>query len=74
MKIAQQSDFFIAPVSFLNACDIKRACNPTCESPISPSISLLGTRAATESTMVTSMAPDLIKASAISSPCSPESG
>ncbi|MPM25330.1 hypothetical protein SDC9_71821 [bioreactor metagenome] len=41
---------------------------------MSPSISALGTRAATESTTITSTAPLLTKASAISSPCSPVSG
>ena len=37
-------------VNLRNACDIKRACNPGSESPISPSSSARGTRAATEST------------------------
>src|SRR5699024_12538606 len=38
IKIATVLDLLIAPDNFLNACDIKRACKPTCESPISPSI------------------------------------
>ena len=50
------------------------AWSPTCESPISPSISALGTRAATESTIIISMAPDLTRVSAISRACSPLSG
>ena len=41
------------PVSFRSACDISRACRPTCESPISPSISAFGVRAATESIATT---------------------
>ena len=44
------------------------------ESPISPSISALGTRAATESTITTSTAPDLTIVSVISRACSPQSG
>ncbi len=44
------------------------------ESPISPSISAFGTNAATESTTITSTAPLLTSASAISSACSPVSG
>ena len=44
------------------------------ESPISPSISAFGTRAATESTTTTSIAPLLTKLSVISSACSPVSG
>ena len=61
-------------MSFLRACDISLACNPTCESPISPSISALGTRAATESTMIMSTAPERTSVSVISSACSPLSG
>ena len=41
---------------------------------MSPSISALGVRAATESTTTTSMAPERTSASQISSPCSPVSG
>ena len=60
-------------VNFLSACDINLACNPILESPISPSISLLGVRAATESITIISTAPERIKLS-ISKACSPESG
>ena len=45
-----------------------------CESPISPSISAFGTRAATESTIITSTAPERTIVSVISSACSPQSG
>ena len=64
----------MAPDNLRKACDIKRACNPTCESPISPSISARGTRAATESTTKISIAPLRTNASAISNACSPVSG
>ena len=53
---------------------ISRAWSPTWESPISPSISARGTRAATESITTTSSAPDRTSMSAISRPCSPVSG
>jgi hypothetical protein len=43
-------------------------------SPISPSISALGTRAATESITMRSTAPERISMSTISSACSPVSG
>src|SRR2546425_7928520 len=49
MKMRQVLERDTTPVSLRRACDIRRACNPTCESPISPSSSALGTRAATES-------------------------
>ena len=71
MKITVQLVLLIELVSFLNACDISLACRPIFESPISPSISLLGVRAATESIITISIAPDLIKLSAISKACSP---
>ena len=74
MKIATQFDFLIEPVNFLKAWDISLACKPTWLSPISPSISAFGTNAATESTTIISMAPDLINASVISRACSPVSG
>ena len=45
-----------------------------CESPISPSISALGTSAATESITMMSIEPERISVSAISSACSPVSG
>ena len=60
--------------NFRNAWLIKRACRPTWLSPISPSISAFGTRAATESITIISMAPERIRFSAISSACSPLSG
>ena len=46
-KITAVRDLEIAPVSLRSACDIRRACRPGSESPISPSISARGTRAAT---------------------------
>ncbi|MNY23234.1 hypothetical protein D3C86_1568910 [compost metagenome] len=61
-------------VSLRRAWLIRRAWRPTWLSPISPSISALGTRAATESTTMMSTAQDLTRASAISSACSPVSG
>ena len=53
---------------------MRRACNPGKESPISPSISALGTSAATESITIKSIEPDRTSASAISNACSPVSG
>ena len=53
---------------------IIRACKPTWLSPISPSISARGTKAATESITTKSTAPESINLPAISKPCSPESG
>ena len=57
MKITAVLERAIAPVSLRSAWLMSRACNPTCESPISPSISALGTSAATESITTTSTAP-----------------
>ena len=74
MKITKQLDFDIEPVNFLKAWLINLACNPTWWSPISPSSSALGVKAATESTTNTSTAPDLTKVSVISKACSPASG
>src|SRR5580704_6131296 len=74
IKISDVRDFETVPVSLRNACDMRRACKPMCESPISPSSSALGTYAATESTTRTSMAPERTRASVISIACSPESG
>ena len=65
---------YVTPVSFRSAWLIRRACRPMCWSPISPSISALGVRAATESTTTRSIAPDRTSISAISSACSPVSG
>ena len=62
------------PASLRSACDIRRACRPTWLSPMSPSISALGTSAATESMMMISTAPERTSASQISSACSPVSG
>ena len=64
----------MAAVSFLSACDMRRACSPGSESPMSPSSSARGTRAATESITMTSTALDRTRVSAISSACSPVSG
>ena len=54
MKMTQQLLLLINPVNLRRACDIRRACKPTCESPISPSISALGVSAATESMTIRS--------------------
>ena len=62
------------PVSLRSAWLISRACRPTWLSPISPSISALGTSAATESITSTSIAFDRTSVSTISSACSPVSG
>ena len=62
------------PVSLRNACDIRRACRPICESPISPSISAFGVSAATESITTVPTAPERTSMSVISSACSPVSG
>ena len=61
-------------MSLRSAWLINRAWRPTWVSPISPSISARGTRAATESMTTTSSAPERISMSAISSACSPVSG
>jgi hypothetical protein len=74
MKMAQVFDFAMEPVSLRSAWLIRRACRPTWESPISPSISAFGTRAATESTTTTSIAFERTSMSTISSACSPVSG
>src|SRR4051812_39423366 len=57
-------------VSLRSACDMRRACRPMCESPISPSISALGTSAATESMTTRSTAPERTSVSVISTPWS----
>ena len=74
MKMTAVREREIDAVSFRSACDMRRAWRPGSESPISPSISARGTRAATESMMITSTAFDLTSASQISSACSPVSG
>ena len=53
---------------------MRRACRPTTDVPMSPSISDFGTRAATESTTMMSIAALCTSASTISSACSPVSG
>ena len=53
---------------------IRRAWRPMWESPMSPSSSALGTRAATESMTIRSTAPERTRVSAISRACSPASG
>ena len=62
------------PASLRNACDMRRACRPTWDWPISPSISARGVSAATESITIMSSAPDRTRVSVISSACSPVSG
>jgi hypothetical protein len=74
MKITIVLVRLIEPVSLRRAWLIKRACKPGRLSPISPSISALGVRAATESMTSTSTEPERIRVSAISSACSPLSG
>ena len=61
-------------VSLRIACDMSRACRPTCASPMSPSISACGVSAATESTTTTCTAPDFASCSHIVSASSPELG
>ncbi len=74
MKITRVLERLMLAVSLRRAWDISRACRPTWESPISPSISAFGVSAATESTTTTSTAPERTSMSAISSACSPVSG
>ena len=74
MKISTALERDRLPVSLRNAWLIRRACRPTCWSPISPSISARGTSAATESITMMSTAPERTSMSAISSACSPVSG
>src|SRR5690606_12759722 len=74
MKIAVVPEALSAPVILRNACDIRRAWRPTCESPISPSSSALGTSAATESLTMMSIAPERVSMSMVSSACTTVSG
>ena len=74
MKMQVEFVLLMMPVSLRSAWLIRRACRPTKESPISPSISAFGTSAATESMTTTSIAPERTSASQISSACSPVSG
>ena len=71
MKNTVQFVLLIEAVSFRKACDMSRAWRPILESPISPSISLFGVKAATESITTISMAPERMRLSAISRACSP---
>ncbi len=74
MKMTTQLVLAMDPASFRRAWLMSRASRPTWASPMSPSISARGTRAATESTTMTSRAPERTRASQISRPCSPVSG
>src|SRR5690242_2857132 len=74
MKTTAVRERLIAPANLRSAWLIRRACRPGSESPMSPSISALGTSAATESITTTSTAPERTRISVISSPCSPVSG
>ena len=64
----------MTPDNLRNAWLINLACKPTWLSPISPSISACGTRAATESITTILIAPLRTSASQISKACSPLSG
>ncbi|MBV6430725.1 MAG: hypothetical protein IANPNBLG_00842 [Bryobacteraceae bacterium] len=70
MKMRQVFDFETTPVSLRIAWLMSRACTPMKLSPISPSSSVFGTSAATESTISTSIDPEAINALVISSACS----
>ncbi len=74
MKMRQVFVLESVPVSLRSAWLMRRACRPMCESPMSPSISARGVRAATESTTMQSIAPERTRDSTISSACSPVSG
>ncbi|MNY29373.1 hypothetical protein D3C86_1634090 [compost metagenome] len=74
MKMTMALDLPMVAVSFRRAWLMRRACRPTWVSPMSPSSSALGTRAATESTTIRSTAAERTRASAISRACSPVSG
>ena len=71
MKMSRQCERDTEPVSLRSAWLMRRACRPTWLSPMSPSISALGTSAATESTTTMSTALERTSMSAISSACSP---
>ena len=67
-------DLLIIPVNLRRAWLINRAWRPIWESPISPSISACGVKAATESTITKSTAFERTSVSVISNACSPLSG
>ncbi|MNY52808.1 hypothetical protein D3C86_1885150 [compost metagenome] len=74
MKMAVVLVWLKRPVILRNAWLMSRAWRPTWESPISPSISARGTRAATESMTTMSSEPEPTNMSMISRACSPVSG
>ena len=74
MKIMHVFVLAMVGLRMRSAWLMSRACRPTCESPISPSTSLRGTRAATESMTMMSTAFDLTSISAIFSASSPLDG
>ena len=74
MKITAHSFLLRMPAILRIALLIKRACKPTELSPISPSNSACGTKAATLSTTIKLMLPESASISTISSACSPLSG
>ena len=74
MKITMQLVLEMEPASLRSAWLMSRASTPTLLSPISPSISLLGTSAATESMTTTSTAPLRTSVSVMASASSPVSG
>ena len=74
MKIIIVFVFEIELVNFLKAWLINLDWRPTWWSPISPSISAFGVKAATESITITEIEPDFTSVSAISKACSPVSG
>ena len=74
MKMTMAFERLMLPVSLRSAWVMRRACRPTCASPISPSISAFGVSAATESMTMMSTAPERTSMSVISSACSPVSG
>lgn len=74
MKMTVTPDLEAFPATLRSAWDIRRACAPMAGMPMSPSISLRGTRAETESTTTTSTAPERMRSSMMLKACSPWSG
>ena len=74
VKMQQVRAFEISEVSLRSAALISRAWAPTVVSPISPSSSALVTRAATESSTITSSALERTSVSQMRSASSPEEG